>query len=215
MLNIQRFFSMILFLSISAWGSTQNELASNTIIDTEFSSDSLSFNDKWRYCGDPFLMDLACVDLMNDSVLNIPLIAEARKFYGLRDIPGIDHDPRIISFFRAMENYKVKEDEVSWCSVFIGACAKEVGLIYSKQATARSWLEKGDIVNDPIPGDLVVFWREDPKSWKGHVSIYLGKKEETNEVYCLGGNQNDEVCILTYDASTVLGYRRLTKMIQK
>ncbi len=172
-------------------------------------TDSISINEVWRYCGDPFLMDLACVDNVHDSLLLIPIIVEARKHYGVRDITGKANEEKVLDFFRSMGNYHVKNDEVSWCSVFIGACAKNVGLPYTKLATARSWLDVGLPVNEPSPGDIVVFWREDPNSWKGHVSIYLGKNDETNEVYALGGNQNDEVCILTYKLDTVLGYRRL------
>lgn len=172
-------------------------------------TDSIEINDVWRYCGDPFLMDMACVHNVYDSIVEIPIIVEARKYYGVRDIPGSIHEQKVLDFYRSMGNYSVKEDEVSWCSVFIGTCAKNTGLEYTKSATARTWLKIGQITTEPEPGDIVVFWRESPNSWKGHVSIYLGKNTETNEVYALGGNQNDEVCILTYKLDTVLGFRRL------
>ena len=73
------------------------------------------------------------------------------------------------------------------------------------------WLEIGKKVTEPKPGDIVIFWREDPNSWKGHVSIFIGKDEETNEIICLGGNQDDQVCIRKYDANSVLGFRHLEK----
>lgn len=177
-------------------------------------TDSIEINDVWRYCGDPFLMDLACVQDIHDSIIEIPIIVEARKYYGVRDIVGSIHEQKVLDFFRCMGNYSVKEDEVSWCSVFIGSCAKNVGLQYTKLATARSWLKIGNAVTEPKPGDIVVFWRDNPNSWKGHVSIYLGQNPETNEVYALGGNQNDEVCILTYKLDTVLGYRRLNQNLK-
>lgn len=206
MLRTINIFSV--FLVISSFSNAKNDLKGHFCSDS-LKADSNSINDAWRYCGDPFLMDLACVNNLHDSILSIPIIVEARKYYGLRDIIGKANEPKVLEFFRAMGNYNVKNDEVSWCSVFIGACAKNVGLQYTKLATARSWLEIGSSVNEPLPGDIVVFWREDPNSWKGHVSIYLGTNIETNEVYALGGNQNDEVCILTYKLDTVLGYRRL------
>lgn len=183
--------------------------------DTDSSKlDSAEVNEFWRYCGDPFLMDLACVGDIHDSILEIPIINEARKHYGLRDIEGSLHEQRVLEFFRSMGYQSVKEDEVSWCSVFIGSCAKNIGLEYTKLATARSWLNIGEPVSQPVPGDIVVFWRENPNSWKGHVSIYLGQNPETKEVYALGGNQNDEVCILTYDSDTVLGFRRLNPKLK-
>jgi uncharacterized protein (TIGR02594 family) len=195
------FFSVNFGVAKSTIGNVQ-ETDSTT-------SDSTKLNNTWRYCGDPFLMDLSCVGNLNESILNIPMINEARKHYGIRDIEGDLHEERVLEFFRTMGNYSVKEDEVSWCSVFIGTCAKNTGLEYTKSATARTWLKIGQITTEPEPGDIVVFWRESPNSWKGHVSIYLGKNTETNEVYALGGNQNDEVCILTYKLDTVLGFRRL------
>jgi uncharacterized protein (TIGR02594 family) len=206
MLRTLNIFSF--FLIISSFSNAKNDRQVHFYSDS-LKADSISINDAWRYCGDPFLMDLACVNNLHDSILNIPIILEARKYYGIRDIIGKANEQRVLEFFRAMGIYYVKNDEVSWCSVFIGACAKNVGLQYTKLATARSWLEVGSSVNEPVPGDIVVFWREDPDSWKGHVSIYLGTNIESNEVYALGGNQNDEVCILTYKLDTVLGYRRL------
>jgi uncharacterized protein (TIGR02594 family) len=176
--------------------------------------DSAEVNEYWRYCGDPFLMDLACVGDIHDSILEIPIINEALKYYGLRDIEGSLHEQRVLEFFKSMGYYSVNEDEVSWCSVFIGSCAKNIGFEYTKLATARSWLNIGERISQPVPGDIVVFWRENPNSWKGHVSIYLGQNPETNEVYALGGNQNDEVCILTYDLDTVLGFRRLNPKLK-
>ncbi len=172
------------------------------------SSDVLK--EQWRYCGDPFLMDLACVDSVSVGMLLHPLIAQARTFYGLRDIEGSGHEPKVLMFFHETGNTKIKNDESAWCSVFMGYCAKKQGFQFSKYMNARSWLNVGDTVSKPQPGDVVVFWREKKDSWKGHVSIYIGKSVDGKELYCLGGNQNDEVCIQTYDAETVLGFRRIT-----
>jgi uncharacterized protein (TIGR02594 family) len=211
MLRTLKILSVLLLLSGFSFAKKDVRF---TIHADSLEADSSSINEKWRYCGDPFLMDLACVYQIHDTLLSIPLISEARKHYGVRDIIGASHEQKVLDFFRAVGNYNVKEDEVSWCSVFVGACAKNVGLEYTKLATARSWLNIGVPITEPQPGDIVVFWREDPNSWKGHVSIYLGKNTETNEVYALGGNQNDEVCILTYNLDTVLGYRRLNPKLK-
>jgi uncharacterized protein (TIGR02594 family) len=170
---------------------------------------SAALKQQWRYCGDPFLMDLACIDSVGVDMLLHPLIAQARTFYGLRDIEGSSHEPKVLMFFHETGNTKIKNDESAWCSVFMGFCAKKQGLQFSKYMNARSWLNVGDTVSNPQPGDVVVFWREKKDSWKGHVSIYLGKSADGKELYCLGGNQNDEVCIQTYEAETVLGFRRI------
>ena len=93
----------------------------------------------------------------------------------------------------------------------MGYCAKKAGFNYKIKPLAKSWLEVGKKVQEPQPGDVVIFWREDPSSWKGHVSIFIGKDTETNEIICLGGNQDDQVCFRRYSAASVIGYRRLVK----
>ena len=140
-----------------------------------------------------------------------PLIREASGFFGLQEIPGAQHQQQILTFFKETGHKDIHTDEDAWCSAFVAYCAKKAGLNYSKKATAKSWLNIGKEVKDPQPGDLVIFWREDPNSWKGHVAIYLGTDENAHEVICLGGNQNDEVNVSAYSESNVLGYRRLNK----
>jgi len=129
----------------------------------------------------------------------------------LHELEGDQHQPQILTFFKETGHREIRTDEDAWCSAFVAYCAKKAGLSYSKKATAKSWLSVGKEVTQPQPGDLVIFWREDPNSWKGHVAIYLGKDEQTHEVICLGGNQDDEVNISTYSESYVVGYRRLNK----
>jgi uncharacterized protein (TIGR02594 family) len=116
-----------------------------------------------------------------------------------------------LNFFKETGNGAIKTDEDAWCSVFVSYCAKQAGLNYSKKANAKSWLQQGTATTNPKPGDIVVFWREDPDSWEGHVAIYLGRDESTNEIICLGGNQDDQVCIRNYYTNRVIGYRTLTK----
>lgn len=61
----------------------------------------------------------------------------------------------------------------------------------------------------PEPGDVVIFWREDPQSWKGHVGFFFGYSQDGHRVYCLGGNQGNQVSVSAYPTNTVLGFRRL------
>ena len=164
----------------------------------------------WENSEDVFLNDLATHQFSDLRIVENPLISEARKFYGLKEIDGSQHNKSILNFFKETGNGKIKTDEDAWCSVFMGYCAKKAGLEYSKKLLAKSWLDIGSKVIDPKPGDIVVFWRENPDSWQGHVAIYLGKDLETNEIICLGGNQDNEVCIRQYAADRVLGYRKLT-----
>lgn len=155
------------------------------------------------------LMDLG--NLSKPEIFLHPLIREAVSFYGTKEIVGEGNNKNIVMFFRETGNKHIKSDEVAWCSVFLAYCAKQVGASYTKKATAKSWLDVGEKVSSPSAGDIVVFWREDPDSWKGHVAIYLGKDLETGKIVCLGGNQDDEVNMRMFDSTFVLGYRRIVK----
>lgn len=163
----------------------------------------------WANSTEPFLKDLSTLNIVDPALLQSPLVAEARKFYGQKELEGKENNKVILEFFKGTGNGKIKSDEVAWCSVFVGYCAKKAGYDFKIKPAAKSWLEIGKKVTEPKPGDIVIFWREDPNSWKGHVSIFIGKDEETNEIICLGGNQDDQVCIRKYDANSVLGFRRL------
>lgn len=206
-------FGLMLLLLVTCILNTQM-LFANPVFKCQWSPpDSTEIlKEQWKYCGDSYLMDLVCLDSIGHGMLTHPLIIQAKQFYGLRDIEGKEHEPQVIMFFHETGNTKIYNDEAAWCSVFMGYCAKQKGYQYSKYMNARSWLSVGDSTNHPEPGDIVVFWREKKESWKGHVSIYLGKSTSTNEIYCLGGNQNDEVCIQTYPAENVLGFRRIKPM---
>ena len=99
----------------------------------------------------------------------------------------------------------------NWCSIFIDFIAKESGLQRpEKAAAARNWLKVGLAVQKPKIGDVVVFWRESPDSWKGHVGIFISRDSD-NKMYLLGGNQgpNRSVVAQKYPFDRVLGYRRL------
>ena len=73
---------------------------------------------------------------------------------------------------------------------------------------ARSWLKVGQRVSKPKLGDVVIFWRDNPNSWKGHVAFFV--RETKNWVYVLGGNQNNQVKISAYPKHRLLQYRSLT-----
>ncbi len=165
----------------------------------------------WANSTEPFLNDLALLEVADNAILQMPLIVEARKLYGVKEVVGKVNNPIIVKFFKETGNSKIKTDEDAWCSVFVGYCAKKAGFNYKIKPLAKSWLDLGQKVQEPQPGDLVIFWREDPSSWKGHVSIFIGKDTETNEIICLGGNQDDQVCFRRYSATSVVGYRRLVK----
>ena len=137
--------------------------------------------------------------------------------YGLKEIQGPEgNTPEILNFFKQIGHKWVKTDETAWCAAFVNYCLHMAGFPMTGKLNARSFLELGERVSSPRPigsfnhtVDLVVFWRGDPSSWKGHVGFYI--KERENLIYTLGGNQSNQVKISAYDRSRLLEYRRITK----
>jgi uncharacterized protein (TIGR02594 family) len=132
---------------------------------------------------------------------------------GIKEIPGQEHEKRIVDYAKESGFKSITDDETPWCSIFVNWCCNEAGLQRTHRANARSWLSVGKPVDDPAPGDIVIFWRERPDSWKGHVGIFFGFSKNRSLVFSLGGNQKNTVSIQGYNASTVLGFRRLTSEI--
>lgn len=131
---------------------------------------------------------------------------------GVAEEAGAPDNERILSYAEETAVPDTAADETPWCSIFLNWVAKEAGYEATGKRNARSWLRVGRPAEDPVPGDVVVFWRESPESWKGHVGIYVGHSKDAEEVFCLGGNQDDRVDVTAYDADRVLGFRRLRRV---
>lgn len=142
------------------------------------------------------------------------LLEIALSQYGVKEIAGSQHNPTIVQYSKDIGYGGIVDDETAWCSIFMNWCALKAGLERSKKLNAKSWLKVGEEVTEPVAGDVVIFWRESPHSWKGHVAIYINHNEAGNRVYCLGGNQNNRVQISTYPNVRVKGYRRLGEVPQ-
>lgn len=136
------------------------------------------------------------------------LLQIAMRELGVQEVPGVEHNPRILEYAKK-SGFAIVDDETPWCSVFVNFCCEELKLPKSGKADARSWLSVGTKTVDPVPGDIVIFWRESLTSWKGHVGFFLGYSADQSKVFCLGGNQGNQVSVLAYSASKVLGFRRI------
>ncbi len=137
------------------------------------------------------------------------LIKTAIAELGQKEVPGADHNAAIVRYAHESGFNWINDDETPWCSIFVNWCAKKVNLKGTGKADARSWLFAGQRVESPEPGDVVVFWREKPESWKGHVGFFFGFSKDGLRVYCLGGNQGNQVSISAFPVNTILGFRRL------
>lgn len=139
------------------------------------------------------------------------LINKALYEYGVKEVIGAKDNPRVLKYFDQIGfNGSKLKDETAWCSAFANWVAKTEGFEYSGKLNARSWLTVGQSTNQPDIGDIVVLWRDNPKSWKGHVGFFV--KQTQSYVYILGGNQANMVCIKAYPKSRVLDYKKLRKI---
>lgn len=137
------------------------------------------------------------------------VILEALTRVGTQEYAGkVNNNPLIVKWIKKLIP-SVTEDEVSWCSAaafsVIETALPEADLSMVN-ASARSWLKYGEATTEPIPGDVVIFWRESLESWKGHVSFFV--KETDKYIWVLGGNQGNSFNISPYEKSRLLGYRR-------
>ncbi len=131
---------------------------------------------------------------------------------GTEEIKGDENNPEVLKYAKDVGIQGITNDEIAWCSTFVNWVTWKAGLQFSGKANARSWLNVGTKVTNPEPGDIVVFWRESPESWKGHVGLFLGVSADKNRVYCLGGNQGNRVSVSAYRIDTVLSYQRLAPL---
>lgn len=132
---------------------------------------------------------------------------EAEKFKGLWEWKGSDHNPKILKWFADVGHSWVVDDETAWCAAFVGAMLEKVNLKSTRALNARSYLKWGEEIapEDVREGDIVVFKRGN-SSWQGHVAFYVD--ETDTHIFCLGGNQSNQVNISKYPKSKFLGFRR-------
>ena len=129
----------------------------------------------------------------------------AASYLGLVEYRGSKHNPKIIEWWSKIRA-PFTDDETPWCAGFVGGVLEECGIVSSRSASARSFLNWGVEIDGPCVGCIVVFWRGSPKGWSGHVGFVVGRDINGN-LMVLGGNQGDAVNIKPFSQSRVLGYR--------
>lgn len=125
--------------------------------------------------------------------------------YGIHDILGPGSNPNVLKYYAKIGQNWVKDDDVAWCAAFVGYCLEMANINSTKALNARSYLNWGKPTVVPKLGDIVILWRVAKNSIYGHVSFFL--KQKDGVVWCLGGNQDDQVCISQYPVDKVLGFR--------
>lgn len=146
--------------------------------------------------------------------INQNILFHALQLYGERELPGGKSNPWILQLIQRHFPRIFDDGGASWCGLFMEEVMhRSCGLIPEKPALARNWMKVGEeVTRNPLPGDVVVLWRESERSWKGHVGIYI--RERDDQIYLLGGNQSNAVNIRAYKSERILGiYRHYTPLI--
>lgn len=147
---------------------------------------------------------------------NPNLLFNAASFLGHSEKKGSASNPVILDAVHTLfPNWK-DDSTIAWCSCIahlwaINCCLenpRDAGIV--NPGLARTWLQVGEPIDNPQPGDVVIFWRGSPTSGKGHVALYCNRIGPI--IYVLGGNQANAITVSGYAASRLLGYRRLREI---
>jgi len=130
-------------------------------------------------------------------------IPRAKGEIGTKEIRGQEHNPRVLEY-HAQTTLKATTDEVPWCSAFVTWVMEKSQIPSTRSAWARSWLNWGQELEEPVMGCIVVLSRGGSPT-KGHVGFYMGEKD--GYLHILGGNQGNEVKISKYGKERLLSYR--------
>lgn len=123
---------------------------------------------------------------------------------GQTEIPGRDHNARILEYHQAT-TLKATDDETPWCSSFVSWVMLKAQLPSTMSAAARSWLRYG-VSNSEQLGSIVIFSRPTSNNpMSGHVGFLWWSNQR--EIIVLGGNQNNSVTLSPYRKSQLLGVR--------
>jgi uncharacterized protein (TIGR02594 family) len=117
-----------------------------------------------------------------ESLPDLPWIEAAAAEIGVAQHPPGQCNPRITEYHHGT-NLRGYDDKAAWCSSFVNWCLGRAGIQGTGSALARSWLDWGQPLDGPVPGCIVVLYRDDPASWKGHVGFYL--RSDAQHIYLL------------------------------
>lgn len=138
-----------------------------------------------------------------------PLVIEARKHIGQREIPGMKSNPWIIGLWYNAAPWlaqgKPAEDGTTpWCGAFARFLAVTCGYAPAKKWwSARDWLNWGVPVEFPCVGAFAIYDRPGG----AHITLIAGQYDN-GDLCGIGGNQGDAVCEARFPRSRKpAGYR--------
>jgi len=130
-------------------------------------------------------------------------VKTAMQEVGTKEAYGKEDNPRVV-FYHSFSGGKYEHDQVPWCGSFLAYVFSANGIELPKTPErALSWVNFGKEVEEPKLGAVAV---KNRLGGGGHVCLVVGKNPQ-GDLYCLGGNQRDEVNISLYPASAFITFR--------
>lgn len=127
---------------------------------------------------------LLVVNTYADTTLQDKIVIIAQKEIGKGEIIANNKGKDITRYFQGKR-------EGAWCCVFVSwvlseSDISELGYNVSSRKLFNKARELGWVVEHPQKGDLIVFWRENKNSWKGHIGII--ERVSCGEIISIEGN---------------------------
>lgn len=160
-----------------------------------------------------------------------PMLREARKHLGLREVPGSKSNPVIMQWAKDGDLGWYNNDDIAWCGLFhlhlAMTCHPDLDLppnplsarnwggasvingVFKSAANEPGWGSKGpnpQLGDDVLLGSTGIMWRTSKaKSWHGHIGIVFA--QNATHIGLIGGNQSNSVSEAWYPRSSFLGTR--------
>jgi peptidoglycan hydrolase-like protein with peptidoglycan-binding domain len=143
-------------------------------------------------------------------------VAMAELARGAGESGGNNKGPDVKSYLNG-----IIDPPADWCAAFVSFCFKNSGhpmpYNYSlgardvlKQLKDNGWGVKVNAEAPPVPGDVIVWWRNAPDAWQGHIGIVHGYADGI--VTTIEGNKTPKVGKFTYTLGAIdrlLGFARV------
>jgi uncharacterized protein (TIGR02594 family) len=154
-------------------------------------------------------MRTAALNLTAATATTPYAVARTELLKNISEFPGEHNNNPEITLYHSTTTGGAAPDEVAWCSSFVNYCVEKAGKVGTDSKAARSWNQWENAVAKPQwqEGDIIVFWRESPTGWQGHVGFLVDWNGPKPSV--LGGNQGNKLSIARpYPFSQILSVRK-------
>lgn len=145
-----------------------------------------------------------------ESIPELPKMVVAALALGKKDtteIAGVKDNPEIMAMAKRTGVANIyKHDETPWCAMAMCDCAiiagKDIPFAGYDRLRAKSFMNFGIPVSEPMLGDIIVFGRQGGY----HVGLYIG--EDETHYHVAGGNQSNQFSIIRIEKTRAVAFRR-------